>query len=162
MGDSTVDTTLFFSSSSPSPSPGHGIVDARQISTEAILCVSVCLLFFYLFIFFFTRILNAATGGNYLGIRCSLSLSLSSTLFHQVRSSRKGRCPTPERQFRKGNGLNGRTWATAASHPVISLKKQAAVSVTFPHRTHTSSILPVRNILNYLHDPARGDNNARG
>lgn len=107
-------------------------VDARQISTEAILCASVCVCCFFFLLLFFTRILNAATGGNYLGIRCSLSLSLSSTLFHQVRSSRKGRCPTPERQFRKGNGLNGRTWATAASHPVISLKKTSRGKCDFP------------------------------
>lgn len=107
-------------------------VDARQISTEAILCVSVCVLFFFSSSFFYEDIERSDRRQLFGDSLFSLSLSLSSTLFHQVRSSRKGRCPTPERQFRKGNGLNGRTWATAASHPVISLKKTSRGKCDFP------------------------------
>lgn len=107
-------------------------VDARQISTEAISCVSVCVLFFFSSSFFYEDIERSDRRQLFGDSLFSLSLSLSSTLFHQVRSSRKGRCPTPERQFRKGNGLNGRTWATAASHPVISLKKTSRGKCDFP------------------------------
>lgn len=107
-------------------------VDARQISTEAILCVSACVLFFFSSSFFYEDIERSDRRQLFGDSLFSLSLSLSSTLFHQVRSSRKGRCPTPERQFRKGNGLNGRTWATAASHPVISLKKTSRGKCDFP------------------------------
>lgn len=107
-------------------------VDARQISTEAILCASVCVLFFFSSSFFYEDIERSDRRQLFGDSLFSLSLSLSSTLFHQVRSSRKGRCPTPERQFRKGNGLNGRTWATAASHPVISLKKTSRGKCDFP------------------------------
>lgn len=107
-------------------------VDARQISTEAISCVSVCVLFFFSSSFFYEDIERSDRRQLFGDSLFSLSLSLSSTLFHQVRSSRKGRCPTPERQFRKGNGLNGRTWATAASHPVLSLKKTSRGKCDFP------------------------------
>lgn len=107
-------------------------VDARQISTEAISCASVCVLFFFSSSFFYEDIERSDRRQLFGDSLFSLSLSLSSTLFHQVRSSRKGRCPTPERQFRKGNGLNGRTWATAASHPVISLKKTSRGKCDFP------------------------------
>lgn len=138
-------------------------VDARQISTEAISCASVCVCCFFFLLLFFTRILNAATGGNYLGIRCSLSLSLSPrpSFIKSDPRVKDGARRLRDSSEREMVWMEGRGLQLLLTRSFL-WKRQAAVSVTFPHRTHTSSILPVRNILNYLHDPARGDNNARG
>lgn len=135
MGDSTVDTTLFF------PHHHHHHHHRRDsglcgrtadFNRGDFVCECVCVLLFFSSSFFYEDIERSDRRQLFGDSLFSLSLSLSSTLFHQVRSSRKGRCPTPERQFRKGNGLNGRTWATAASHPVISLKKTSRGKCDFP------------------------------